>query len=88
MEVYRIAGELHDAMKMKAHGRFGSHQDEWRDLRVDDSFVYHADAVDSHAMYDPSRTAQVHRRVCKGKKLPASPIIPPSLPFTAPQPQQ
>jgi hypothetical protein len=26
--------------------------------------------------------------VCKGKKLPGSPVIPPSLPFKTPQPQQ
>jgi hypothetical protein len=35
MEVYQTPEELNDAMKMKAHGLFGSHQDEWRDVRVD-----------------------------------------------------
>jgi hypothetical protein len=29
MKVYQIAEELNDAMKMEAHGRFGSHEEEW-----------------------------------------------------------
>jgi hypothetical protein len=38
MKVYQIAEELNDAMKMEAHGRFGSHEEEWRDARVDGPF--------------------------------------------------